>query len=164
MTAQAQKKHILVAYFSCTGTTERTAQAIAKATAADIYEIEPAKPYTAADLNWRDKQSRSSVEMADKTSRPALANHNANVEKYDVVFVGYPIWWDLCPTAVNTFIESYNFDGKIVIPFATSGGSSIHNSAKVLRETYKSIDWREGRLLNSPSFAAKWAADVVKGL
>lgn len=113
----------LVAYFSCSGVTKRVAKMIAQNVGGDLYEIKPAIPYTLADLNWNDKNSRSSIEMKDKSSRPAIAGQVENMEEYDVVFVGFPIWWYVAPTIINTFLESYDFSGKTIIPFATSGGS-----------------------------------------
>lgn len=153
MGAMAQNKEmntkkILVAYFSCTGTTKGAAQKLAQAIGADIYEIQPAEPYTSADLNWNNKSSRSSVEMKDRSSRPVIASKIKDMAKYETAFVGFPIWWDLAPTIVNTFIESYNLEGKTVIPFATSGGSSITNSEKTLRKSYPKINWKQGKLLN----------------
>lgn len=106
-----------------------------------------AKPYTSADLNWNNKSSRSSVEMKDSSSRPAIATKVKDMAKYEIVFVGFPIWWDLAPTIVNTFIESYNLEGKTVVSFATSGGSSITNSEKTLQKSYPKINWKQGRLL-----------------
>ena len=123
----------LVAYFSATGTTGKTAEMIAKAADADLYEIKPAIPYTRADLNWMDKGSRSSVEMSDKHSRPALADTDAPIAGHDVIFLGFPIWWYVAPTIVNTFLESYDFTGKTIILFATSGGSGLGKSAVSLR-------------------------------
>lgn len=160
----ATGKKVLVAYFSCTGTTEAAAKVIAEATGGTLYRIAPKTEYTAADLDWRNEASRSSVEMHDEASRPELADHNAVVEKYDVVFVGYPIWWNLCPRAVNTFMEAYNFEGKTVAPFATSGGSSIDNSAEVLARTYsKGITWKPGLLVTgSDSETAEWARGCLK--
>ena len=113
----------LVAYFSASGTTAKAAKVLAKAADADLYEIKPAIPYTRADLNWMDKGSRSSVEMSDKHSRPALADTDAPIAGHDVIFLGFPIWWYVAPTIVNTFLESYDFTGKTIILFATSGGS-----------------------------------------
>ena len=118
-TAESGKK-ILVAYFSCTGTTERVAAAIAKETGGALYRITLADAYTSADLDWQNKKSRSSVEMADDKSRPALGGEAIDPKDYDVIFIGYPIWWDLCPRPVNTFLEKYDFSGKTIIPFATS--------------------------------------------
>lgn len=146
--AQNNDKHILVAYFSATGTTARAAEKLANATGGELYAITPAKSYTSADLDWNDKQSRSSVEMNDPKSRPAIKSKKENITDYDVVFIGYPIWWDLAPRIINTFIESHDLQGKTVIPFATSGGSSLAGSAAALKKTYPALDWKEGRLLN----------------
>ena len=155
-------KRSLVAYFSCTGTTEKVAEAIASAIDGELYRITPAKAYTAADLNWHDRQSRSSVEMTTETSRPELAGEKLDVGAYDVILLGYPIWWDLCPRPVNSFIEQYQFAGKRVIPFATSGGSSITNSVKTLQKLYPAINWQAGKLLNGgPKQAADWAKQIV---
>lgn len=138
----------LVAYFSCTGTTKAAAQKIANATGATLYEITPAKAYTSEDLDWRNKKSRSSIEMQDPKSRPAISGKIANINKYDVIFIGYPIWWNLAPRIINTFFESNNLKGKKVVLFATSGSSSIDNSQKTLQSTYKDLDWAPGKLLN----------------
>lgn len=139
---------ILVAYFSATGTTTRAAEKVAQATGGELFAITPARPYTNADLDWHDKQSRSSVEMNDPKSRPALKDQKENIADYDVIFIGYPIWWDLAPRVINTFIESHDLKGKTVIPFATSGGSSLTGSAAALKKTYPALNWKEGRLLN----------------
>jgi len=141
-------KKILVAYFSATGTTARVAETIAGLTHATLYEIRPQQEYTAEDLDWNDKQSRSSVEMNDASARPALVCDVDNIDQYDVVFLGYPIWWDLAPRPVYTFIESNNLKDKTVIPFATSGGSSISGSIKDLKSKHPEINWENGRLLN----------------
>ena len=114
---------VLVAYFSASGVTARLAKALASAIGADLHEIEPAVKYTAADLDWTNKKSRSSVEMNDKSFRPAIANQIENMEQYDVVYVGFPIWWYVAPTIINTFLESYNLEGKVIVPFATSGST-----------------------------------------
>ncbi len=160
--AHAQEKKVLVTYFSCTGNTETVAKNIAQATNATLYRIQPQTAYSSADLDWRDKQSRSSKEMGDAASRPALADKNAKVEKYDVIFLGYPIWWNQCPRIVNTFIESYKLKGKTVIPFATSGSSSIENSVNELKKQYADVHWHEGRLCNDDaSNAVKWAGEVI---
>lgn len=158
-----KESKVLVAYFSATGTTKTIAQRIANVTGGDIYEIQPELPYTAADLDWTNRQSRSSVEMHDTKSRPAIKAGNVDVANYDVVFVGFPIWWDLAPTVVNTFIEANHLIGKTVIPFATSGGSSIDNSEKQLREAYPEINWREGRLLNGTGekVLKEWTEKVI---
>ena len=138
----------LVAYFSATGVTKGAAQQLAQAAGGTLYEIQPEQPYTDADLDWRDKQSRSTLEMQDKSSRPAITAKLQNMADYDVVFVGFPIWWYTCPTIINTFMESYDFKGKTVIPFATSGGSSIKKACDDLRVAYPAVNWQEGRLLN----------------
>lgn len=138
----------LVVYFSCTGTTKGVAQKLAELLGADLFSIDPVKAYTAKDLDWRDKQSRSSVEMNDKSSRPAIANNVANMKQYKTVYIGFPVWWNLAPTIINTFLESYDFAGITVIPFATSGGSGLENSEKSLRQSYPQITWKTGKLLN----------------
>lgn len=145
------EKKTLVAYFSATGTTKQVAEKIAAVTHADIMPIEPQQPYTEADLDWNDRNSRSSVEMNDPKSHPAVKKTAKNLSDYDVVFIGYPIWWDLAPTVVNTFIEENNLSGKTVVPFATSGGSSITNSTLQLKKQYPDINWKEGKLLNGAS-------------
>ena len=146
--SEIMKSKVLVAYFSATGTTEREAKFIADVTSGILFEIVPARSYTSADLDWNNPRSRSSVEMNDESSRPDLKENIAGISQYDVVFIGYPIWWDLAPRVVNTFIERNDFGGKVVIPFATSGGSSIHNSVTALKNSYPDIDWEEGKLLN----------------
>lgn len=154
---------ILVAYFSCTGNTETAARELAQATGADLYEIKPREPYSRADLDWNDRTSRTSLEMRDALSRPAIEGGVARMEQYGIVFVGFPVWWYIAPTIINTFLESYAFAGKKVVPFATSGGSSIANCEKNLRKAYPEIDWKEGKLLNgklSQEQLAKWL-DVI---
>ena len=138
----------LVAYFSASGTTAKAAKVLAKAADADLYEIKPAIPYTRADLNWMDKGSRSSVEMSDKHSRPALADTDAPIAGHDVIFLGFPIWWYVAPTIVNAFLESYDFTGKTIILFATSGGSGLGKSAVSLRASVPGARIVDGRLLN----------------
>ena len=127
------------------------AQKLAEVTGGTLHQITPAQPYTDADLDWRDKQSRSSVEMQDKKSRPAITNKLADMNDYDVVYVGFPIWWNTCPTIINTFMESYDFQGKTVIPFATSGGSGIRKACEDLKASYPNVNWKEGKLLNRAS-------------
>ena len=146
-----EKKKVLVVYFSATGTTEQVSKQIAKIAEADICEIAPAKPYSSADLDWTNKQSRSSVEMNNPKARPELKALSVDVSKYDYIFLGYPIWWDLAPRTVNTFIETANLAGKTVIPFATSGSSTIANSVAVLKQSYPNIKWQTGKLLNRVS-------------
>ena len=141
-------KKVLVAYFSASGVTRGVAQTLAEVAGADLHEIKPAQPYTEADLDWRDKESRSTLEMKDKSSRPAITGMLKNMADYKVVYVGFPIWWYTCPTIINTFMEAYDFTGKTVIPFATSGGSSIEKACADLKEAYPDIRWGEGRLLN----------------
>ena len=140
---------ILVAYFSASGVTAKVAEMLADAVGADIYEIQPAVPYTKADLNWMDKKSRSSIEMNDKTIRPAIADKNARIDQYETVFLGFPIWWYVAPTIINTFLESYDFSGKKVILFATSGGSKFGNTVEELKVSVPaSCEIVEGKLLN----------------
>ena len=148
MNSMQSNHKILVAYFSATGVTARAAQKVAEVTGGEVYAITPAKPYTDADLDWRDKQSRSSVEMNDPKARPALGGERLDVSEYDIVFIGYPIWWNQAPRLINTFIESHDLKGKTVIPFATSGGSTIAGSAATLKRSYPVLEWKEVRLLN----------------
>ena len=155
-------KKVLVAYFSASGVTKGVAEQLAAVAGADLHEIQPAQPYTDADLDWRDKQSRSTVEMKDKNSRPAITDKLKNMQDYDVVYVGFPIWWYTCPTIINTFMEAYDFKGKTVIPFATSGGSSIKKACEDLKAAYPDITWKEGKLLNRTS--KKELETWVKGL
>lgn len=140
----------LVAFFSAGGTTARAAKALAKAADADLYEIKPAVPYTRADLNWTDRSSRSSVEMNDRHSRPALADPKLPIamDKYDVIFLGFPIWWSAAPTIINTFLESGDFTGKTIILFATSRGSGLGQSAANLRPSAPGADIVNGKVLN----------------
>lgn len=146
-TISAQNK-TLVAYFSATGTTKKVASELAEVANAELHEIKPAQAYTNADLDWHNKQSRSSVEMADKSSRPAITDNLTNMSDYQTVYVGFPIWWYTAPTIVNTFFESYDFKGKTVYLFATSGGSSIDKAVSDLKATYPDINIKSGRLLN----------------
>lgn len=138
---------ILVAYFSASGTTARLAKNVADTLGGDLFAIEPAEPYTAADLNWNDPRSRSSVEMNDKSSRVAIAHKVENMADYDTVLVGYPIWWGVAPHIVNSFLESYELTGKTVIPFATSGGSGIGSPEAYLKPSAKGATLRGGKLL-----------------
>ena len=146
-----EMKKVLVAYFSASGVTEGVAKQLAEVTGGELHKILPEQPYTDADLDWRDKQSRSSVEMKDKSSRPAITNKLTNMQDYDVVYVGFPIWWYTAPTIINTFMEAYDFKGKTVIPFATSGGSIIKKACEDLKAAYPDITWKEGKLLNRAS-------------
>ena len=146
-----KNRKVLVTYFSASGVTKGIAQQLAEVAGADLHEITPETLYTDADLDWRNKQSRSSVEMQDKKSRPAISEKVADMKKYSVVYVGFPIWWNTCPRIINTFLESYDFQGKTVIPFATSGSSSIKNACEDLKVSYPNINWKEGNLLNRAS-------------
>lgn len=148
MDKKESNQKILVAYFSATGTTARAARTVANISGGELYTITPEKPYTDADLNWNDKKSRSSVEMNNPKARPALGGKKLDISNYDVIFIGYPIWWNLAPRIINTFIESQEWKGKIIIPFATSGSSSITNSVAQLKQSYPDFDWKEGKLLN----------------
>jgi len=139
----------LVTYFSATGTTKKAAQQLADIIGADLYEITPETPYTDADLDWTNKQSRSSVEMKDLSSRPAIKGTVDNLSQYDTVYIGFPIWWYTAPTIINTFIEANDLKGKTVVPFATSGGSTIEKSCEDLKKTYPDLKWKQGKLLNS---------------
>ncbi len=146
----------LVAYFSASGTTERVAKELAQVTGADLYEIKPAVPYTKADLNWMDKKSRSSVEMNDKSSRPALADQDANIAAYDTILLGFPIWWYVAPTIINSFLESYDFSGKKIVLFATSGGSGFGEAVAGLKPSVAAdTTIVEGKLLNGTHTARR---------
>ena len=138
----------LVAYFSATGTTAKLAETLAEAVGADIFEIVPKVPYTAADLNWQDKTARSTIEMQNPASRPAIAAKRENMADYDTIFVGFPIWWYVAPTIINTFLEQYDFSGKTVVLFATSGGSSFGEAVQHLQPSAPGAKIVEGRLLN----------------
>ena len=138
----------LVAYFSATGTTKAAAQRLAKELNADLFEIVPEVPYSAADLDWRDKQSRSTKEMQDRSSRPAIKGTCPNMADYDTVWIGFPVWWYTAPTIVNTFIEAHDLSGKVINVFATSGGSNVTGSANDLRKAYPQYRWGESRLMN----------------
>ena len=158
MTACAQKpnnqtkdntmKKTLVAYFSATGTTKGAAQKLAKELGADLYEITPEVAYTSADLDWRDKGSRSTLEMKDRSSRPAIKGRCENIADYDTVWIGFPVWWYTAPTIVNTFIEAHDLGGKTLCVFATSGGSNVTGSASDLKKAYPQYRWGESRLMN----------------
>ena len=145
----------LIAYFSASGETARLAKTIASVTGGDLFEIRPETAYTAADLNWNDQNSRSTVEMKDEASRPPIANRVADIKKYDVVFVGFPIWWYQAPRIIETFLESYDFTGKAIVPFATSGGSGMGKTESILKACCNSdTKWLPGKRLNSCESAA----------
>ena len=152
----------LVVYFSASGVTAKLAKTLAEALDADLHEIQPEKPYTRADLDWIDKKSRSSVEMKDKSFRPAVANKVEDMEQYDRVFVGFPIWWYVAPTIINTFLEQYDLTGKKIIPFATSGGSGMGNTNASLTASCKGAVLYEGRRFNSNAKAAELKAWAEK--
>lgn len=154
---QESEAKVLVCYFSATGTTEMAAKRIAELTGGTLHNIEPADLYTDEDLDWRDTLSRSYVEMHNRTFRPALKDSVTDLSGYSVIFIGYPNWWNTNPAIINTFIESNDFHGKTVIPFMTSGGSSIANSESELHEAYPDIKWAKGMLMNSVS------DDEIKG-
>lgn len=143
-----QDHKVLVAYFSATGTTKGVAEHIANGLNADIYEIVPEDPYTEADLNYNDNNSRTTIEMNDPNARPAISGSVENMEQYDIIFVGYPIWWGEAPRIVSTFMESYDFSGKTIVPFCTSGGSGIGASASNLERLTSGATWLDGRRLN----------------
>ncbi len=154
---------VLVAYFSAGGSTARVASNLASAISADLFEIRPEIPYTSADLNWNNKNSRSSVEMNDRNCRPAIAAKVENMDQYDVVFVGFPIWWYREPSIIDTFMEAYDFSGKTVVPFATSGGSGLGNSSKNMQALAKGAKVVEGKRFNVrasqdelKNWASKW--------
>lgn len=153
----------LVAYFSPTGTTAKAAQAVADAVGADMFEIKPAVPYTAADLDWMDSRSRSTLEMKDASSRPAIAEKCASMAEYDVVYLGFPIWWYVAPTIVNVFLESYDLSGKTVVVFATSGTSGMGKTLQKLAPSCPGAKLVEGKVFHGSGSAAKaaaWAKEV----
>ena len=139
----------LVAYFSASGVTEKMAKTLAEVTGADLFEIQPAVPYTTADLDWMNKKSRSSVEMSNPDSRPEIGNKIPDMGQYDTVFVGIPIWWYVAPTIINTFLESYDFTGKKIATFATSGGSGMGKTDSILKKCAPNADWKEGKRFGS---------------
>ena len=154
----------LVAYFSASGVTAHAAKCLAEAAEADLFEIKPTKPYTKADLDWMNPKSRSSVEMKDSTSRPAIAETCTHMEQYDTIFLGFPIWWYVAPTIIQTFLESYDFSNKTIYLFATSGGSGFGKTVDVLKHSVSdSTVLKEGKLLNgriSVSDLKKWTDSI----
>ncbi len=149
----------LVAYFSASGTAKKAAERLAKAAGADLFEIKPKVPYSSADLNWMDKKSRSSVEMDDPRSRPEIAEEVPDMADYDTVFIGFPIWWYTAPRIINTFVESYDFAGKTLIPFATSGGSGMGRTVEEMKKLCPKANWKAGKMMNgvSDKALADWA-------
>ena len=151
----------LVAYFSASGVTERAAKELARAVDADLYEIRPAQPYTAADLDWRDEKSRSTLEMQDSACRPEISGTPVDLTRYDTIFLGFPIWWYVEPRIVDTFLESHALAGKRVIPFATSGGSGIDGATRSLQSHCPQAKWVQGQVLHGNP--AAWAKRVLAG-
>ena len=150
----------LVAYFSASGVTAKVAESLSEAIGADLYEIEPEVPYTKADLDWMDKQSRSTIEMNDPASRPAIREMRDNMDDYDTVFVGFPIWWYVAPTIINTFLESYDLTGKTIIPFATSGGSGMGKTNEKLQPSCPNSKLIEGKVFKKSASKSELAAWV----
>lgn len=155
----------LVAYFFASGVTAKLAETLSEAIGADLYAIEPEVPYTKADLNWMNKNSRSSVEMKDPASRPAIAGKRDNMDEYNTIFVGFPIWWYVAPTIINTFLESYDFAGKTIIPFATSGGSGMGKTNEKLQPSCPGAKLMEGRVWKKNTKGnelAAWAEGLLE--
>lgn len=152
----------LVAYFSASGTTRKIAEMIAQVAEADLYEITPKQPYSKADLNWMDKKSRSSIEMSDKKFRPEIADTDAQIDVYDEVILGFPIWWYVAPTIINTFLESYDFTGKKIVLFATSGGSGFGNTVRELQISVPNAVIVEGKVFNKATKQeiAEWVKSI----
>lgn len=153
----------LVAYFSASGVTAKVAEVLADTIGADLFAIEPEVPYTKADLDWMDKTSRSTLEKNDPTSRPAIARKRDNMDEYDTIFVGFPIWWYVAPTIINTFLESYDLTGKTIIPFATSGGSGMGKTNEKLLPSCKGAKLLEGKVLKANASAKEldnWVAEL----
>lgn len=164
LTGCAQKSEkVLVAYFSATGTTAKVAATLAEATGATLYEIQPETRYTDADLDWRDQESRSSLEMKDPACRPAIVKDLQDAASYSTIYVGFPVWWGTAPREINTFLESYDFSGKTVILFATSGGSDLSQANAEFKEAYPALVWKDGKVLGNASTAAElqaWAESL----
>ena len=152
----------LIAYFSASGTTKKAAEHLAKAASADLFEIKPTVPYSRADLDWTNKKSRSSIEMQNPDSRPAISEQLSNIEDYDTIFIGFPIWWYVAPTIIDTFLESYDFSGKTIIPFATSGGSGMGKTVEVLQALCPTANWKDSKMLNhiSNTELQNWLRDL----
>ncbi len=146
-----ENNKVLVAYASYTGTTEGVAKMIAQATGGELYKIEPEKEYTADDLDWNDPNSRCCKENKDPKARPAIKKTKQSLDQYDIIFLGYPNWWNSHPRLINSFIEAYGLKGKTIVPFMTSGGSQIENSERILKKDYPEVNWKKGKLLNGAS-------------
>ena len=155
----------LVAYFSASGTTRKIAEIIAQVAEADLYEIMPKQPYSKADLNWMDKKSRSSVEMSDKKFRPEITDMDVQIDKYDEILLEFPIWWYVAPTIINTFLEKYDFSGKKIVLFATSGGSGFGNTVSELKPSAPDAEIVEGKVLNKAAKQeiAEWIKSISYG-
>ena len=149
---------ILVTYFSASGVTSRVAKDLANLTGADICEIKPVKKYSRDDLDWTNKLSRSTIEMQNLNSRPEIENNIPDLSNYEIIFIGFPVWWYTAPRIINTFIEKCDLSGKILIPFATSGGSGVEKCANDLKKSYPDLNWKPGKLLNG-----KISENVLKG-
>ena len=163
LTACTPKEKTLVAYFSATGTTAKVAAALAEATGATLYEIQPEVRYTEADLDWRNQESRSSLEMKDPASRPALAGSVQDAASYSTIYMGFPVWWGTAPRVINTFLESNDFSGKTVILFATSGGSDLSQANAEFKAAYPALVWKDGKVLaneSTPAQLAEWVASL----
>ena len=157
-------KNILVAVFSAGGVTKKVGKEIARIAGADFYEIVPAEVYTSADLDWMNKKSRSSVEMNDPSARPEIAGRPLDMSSYDIVIIGYPIWWGVAPRIIETFLESYDFSGKTIVPFCTSGGSGVGRSDRELHKNVGGdVKWAKGRQINRPneSEIRRWMDEVL---
>ncbi|MBE6128895.1 MAG: flavodoxin [Erysipelotrichaceae bacterium] len=157
-------KNVLVAVFSASGVTKRVGEEIARNCGGDFFEIIPEEVYTSADLNWNNSSSRSSIEMNDPSARPAIAGKVADMTDYDTVIIGFPIWWGIAPRIIETFLESYDFSGKTIIPFCTSGGSGVGRSDTVLHKNVSSdVNWKKGVQINRPDSERirKWLAEVL---
>ena len=150
----------LIAYFSATGTTAGVAKRMAEATGADLFEIRPQTPYTEADLDWTNKRSRSTVEMNDASSRPAVAGELPDLSGYDTVLLGFPVWWYVEPRIIDPFLDGTDIDGKRIVPFATSGGSDVAKCVDHMRKLHPEAEWEKGKLLNSGD-AGAWAKSVI---
>lgn len=156
----------LVAFFSASGVTAKLAETFSKAACADLFEITPSKPYTAADLDWTNKESRSTLEMKDKNSRPEIASKVENMDEYDTIYIGFPIWWYVAPTIINTFLESYNLKGKTVVPFATSGGSGMGKTNENLLPSCPGAVLKAGKKFSANASAEEiksWIESIEKG-
>ena len=154
------KSKVLVAYFSASGVTARAAKEIAAATGGELFEIAPALPYSRADLDWTDKNSRSSVEMNDEGCRPAMKSAPPDISGFDRIFIGFPIWWYVEPRIIDTFLESLDLAGKEVVAFATSGGSGIAGAERRMRALCPEAKWQKGKLVNRG--AGDWAASLER--